>query len=114
MRSHIRQDRNSYSGIEAPRYNVLSYTWGYYKDENETPIPVYGIDWPIPGIKRSHFMVETFQNTIKSAARGVKHACEWLWVDVACIPQEHNDESKQSKDVRDQEIGRQVEICDGS
>ncbi|CAN9096619.1 unnamed protein product [Alternaria alternata] len=55
-------------------------------------------------------MVEAFRNAIKAASKGVKHTCEWLWVDIACIPQKHDKESEHSKATRDQEIGRQVEI----
>ncbi|KAI8941171.1 hypothetical protein NX059_002408 [Plenodomus lindquistii] len=59
---------------------------------------------------RSHFTVNGFKKALETAARGIKHECEWLWVDIACVPQKHSEESDQSRDIRDQEIGRQVEI----
>lgn len=53
------------------------------------------------------------QAAMKAAASGVqKDKCEWLWVDVACLPQEHEGESQESKRLRGQEIGRQVAIFD--
>lgn len=110
MTSYAREGQDNYNGVRAPSYNVLSYTWGYYKDAAETPLVVHGVDWPIPGIKKSHFSVETFHNAITSAARGVKHVCEWLWVDIACIPQRHDSETDDAKRTRSEEIGRQDEI----
>ncbi|KAF8847483.1 hypothetical protein BDZ45DRAFT_607411, partial [Acephala macrosclerotiorum] len=111
MTSYVRAGRNIYNSVEAPSYNVLSYTWGYYQDNaQQHPLLVHGIDWPIPSIKKDHFTTATFQNAIEHAARGVNCPCEWLWVDIACIPQKHNLESKEAIGLRGQEIGRQVEI----
>jgi hypothetical protein len=110
MTSHVRQGQNVYNGVKAPRYNVLSYTWGYFQDKAEPPLVVYGLNWPVPGIKRSHFTVHTFHRAILAAATGIKHRCKWLWVDIACIPQEHTEETKEAELVRHQEIGRQVGI----
>lgn len=110
MTSYVRQGLDIYNGTKAPPYNVLSYTWGYYKDETEPPLLIRGIDWPVPGIQKGHFSVETFHRAILDATRGVKHHCEWLWVDIACIPQVHDKETKEAGTVRNQEIGRQVEI----
>lgn len=112
MTSYVREGRNSYNGVEAPQYNILSYTWGYYQDKrrNAPCLDIKGTDWSVPAIKESHFTVAQFENAIKLAARGIKHSCDWLWVDIACIPQEHDQESKEAKAMRDQEIGRQVEI----
>lgn len=110
MTSYVRQEGNIYHNVVEPAYNVLSYTWGYYEDKSEAAILVHGINWPIPGIEKTHFQVHTFHKAIIAAAKGVKHKCEWLWVDIACIPQKHKDETEQAEFIRGQEIGRQVAI----
>ncbi|KAL1639152.1 hypothetical protein SLS58_008239 [Diplodia intermedia] len=113
MTSHIKKGHNIYNGVEGPEYNVLSYTWGYYQDFDPTSttqvLPVHGVDWKIPRIKEDHFTASSFQRAIKRAAQGVFRSCEWLWVDIACIPQEHEGETIESIALG-QEIGRQVEI----
>lgn len=105
-----------------PRYNVLSYTWGFYRDDegNSPTISVHGLPWKVPPIKPEHFTPHQFHNAIKNAARGVvKKPCEWLWVDIACIPQEDRTKSKDEDKSRlkdelrllsAQEVGRQVAI----
>jgi Heterokaryon incompatibility protein (HET) len=112
MTSYIRTGCNIYNSVEAPVYNVLSYTWGYYQDNTKQQLPllVHGVDWPIPPIQKDHFTAASFRDAIKCAARGVNCPCEWLWVDIACIPQKHNSETKEAASLRGQEIGRQVEI----
>ena len=110
MTSYVREGLDRYNGIVAPQYNVLSYTWGYFQDKSVPPLVIHGVDWPIPGIDRNHFSTETFHNAILAAAKGIRHSCEWLWVDIACIPQEHKGETEEAKAIRNQEIGRQVEI----
>ncbi|KAH6986933.1 hypothetical protein EDB80DRAFT_731164 [Ilyonectria destructans] len=112
MTSYVRQGIDVYNVVKAPKYNVLSYTWGYYEDKTrQTPaLKVHGVDWPIPSIKESHFTVAVFNDAIQRAARGTKQSCEWIWVDVACIPQQHDTETKEAAYLRGQEIGRQVEI----
>ncbi|KAI0380332.1 hypothetical protein F5Y04DRAFT_271584 [Hypomontagnella monticulosa] len=112
MTSHIRQGDNTYGSVREPVYNVLSYTWGRFMDRTlkETSLVVHGIDWPIPPIQKSHFSAITFQDAIHHAANGYRHSCEWLWVDIACIPQEHDQETQEAARIRDQEISRQVEI----
>ena len=114
MTSYLREGENTYDGVEAPRYNVMSYTWGRYAAQ-EPSLVIHGIDWPIPGVARSHFTVEAFELAILRAARGHKSPeCEWIRLDVACIPQRHEDESNDSKKLRNEEIGRQVEIFHGA
>lgn len=110
MTSYVRQDGNIYCNTVEPQFNVLSYTWGNYQDSSQDPILVHGIDWPIPRIQKTHFTAKSFHGAIVAAAAGCKHHCEWVWVDVACIPQRHEEESKSAKLIRGQEIGRQVTI----
>ena len=110
MTSYVKKGPNIYNSVPAPPYNVLSYTWGNFIDSTATAITINGVNWPIPAIRREHFTPDTFNKTIEHVARGFKHPCEWIWVDVACIPQEHKDETKEARDIRGQEIGRQVGI----
>ena len=110
MTSHIREDLNKYNGVQAPDYNVLSYTWGRFSDSAEIAISVAGVDWPIPAVRKEHFTADTFKAAIERAASGIRHPCEWLWVDIACIPQRHSNETEEARLVRGQEIGRQVDI----
>ena len=110
MTSFIRHGFDTYNNVTAPSYNIISYTWGNFVDPSGTPILVEGIDWPIPPIKSDHFTAASFQTAIERAACGVKHQCDWLWVDIACIPQWHQNETAEAKHLRGQEIGRQVQI----
>ncbi|KAL8387983.1 hypothetical protein RB595_009530 [Gaeumannomyces hyphopodioides] len=120
MTSYVRTGADTYNGVVAPRYNILSYTWGRYQDRSKTPgpaLPVRGVDWPIPPILESHFTVAAFERAIRRATsclrdgnRGSRERCDWLWVDIACIPQEHKGESPEARDLRQQEIAKQVEI----
>ncbi|RYP42753.1 hypothetical protein DL768_010256 [Monosporascus sp. mg162] len=111
MTSHIRT-AGAYNGYRNPPYNILSYTWGFYQDDTglEAPLQVYGVDWPIPRIKSSHFTADGFHQIIKRVAQGHMKRCEWVWVDIACIPQKHGDETPGSEALRNQEIGRQANI----
>ena len=79
-------------------------------DSQETQLLVHGIDWPIPSIRRTHFSARAFQDAIERAAGGFRHRCDWLWVDIACIRQQHDRETPESANIRDQEIARQWEI----
>lgn len=112
MTSHVKQGECTYNGLEAPAYNVISYTWGYYQDRTakQPSLTIHGINWPIPSIKAEYFTPRTFHDAIRIAADGVEHPCEWIWVDVACIPQAHEEETRDSKELRIQEIGRQAKI----
>ncbi|KAI1741438.1 hypothetical protein F4680DRAFT_415413 [Xylaria scruposa] len=113
MTSHVRQGQDVYNGVSKPRYNILSYTWGFYIDRSAlaTPLLVRGVDWPIPPIKPVHFTATTFQHAIQFAAKGcLQKPCEWMWVDIACIPQDHPRETQEAKRLRGQEIGRQAAI----
>lgn len=112
MTSYARQGQSTYNGVNAPLYNVLSYTWGRFMDRTmqETPLLVHGISWPVPSIQKTHFSAAAFRDAIHCAANGYRNTCEWLWVDIACIPQEHDKETPEAAHIRDQEISRQVEI----
>lgn len=110
MTSYVREEPDTYNGVSAPQYNVLSYTWGNFLDPTEIAIPVNGVDWPIPAIRKGHFTADTFKTAIRRAASGVRYRCEWLWVDIACIPQKHENETEMARNMRGQEIGRQVDI----
>ncbi|KAJ9615919.1 hypothetical protein H2200_001996 [Cladophialophora chaetospira] len=110
LTSYARVDSDTYNGVKAPHYNVLSYTWGNFLDPKAPALPIQGVDWPIPRIQDRHFTAKSFQTAINLAATGVRHHCQWLWVDIACIPQKHENETRAAKETRDEEIGRQVEI----
>lgn len=110
MTSYVREEPDTYNGVSAPQYNVLSYTWGNFLDPTEIAISVNGVDWPIPAIRKGHFTADTFKTAIARAASGVRYRCDWLWVDIACIPQKHENETEMARDLRGQEIGRQVDI----
>lgn len=112
MTSHIRQGHSIYNSIEVPDYNVLSYTWGFYQNrtDSESPILIHGVDWPVPSIQSEHFTVDAFQLAINNAAKGYQYPCEWLWIDIACIPQEHAGETQEANFLRGHEIGSQFGI----
>lgn len=112
MNSFIREWHDTYNTKCSPKYNVLGYTWGSYMDPTgkAAQLSVRGIDWPIPRVLSSHFTPATFHQAIERAARGYKHCCEWVWVDIACIPQWCEHETETTKALRDQDIGRQVQI----
>ncbi|KAJ1323433.1 HET domain-containing protein [Microdochium nivale] len=107
---------DSYGSVSNPRYNVLSYTWGNYQDITCTQpaLEVHGIDWPIPRINKAHFTSTSFHHVLRMVAQGLKQQCDWVWVDIACIPQRHDGESLESQRLRDQEIGRQAKIFRGA
>lgn len=113
MTSHTKTGFDTYNGVQAPRYNVMSYTWGHYEDPSKghPSLPIHGVSWPIPCIKREHFTNDMFLDAIRRVARGAyKEKCDWVWIDVACIPQEWAGETSEDIALRGQEIGRQVEI----
>ncbi|KAF5228097.1 hypothetical protein FAUST_11317, partial [Fusarium austroamericanum] len=136
MTSHkggCRDGQRFYDNTPNPRYNVLSYTWGFYRDDdgNSPAITIHGLPWKVPRIKQDHFTADQFHKAIKLAAEGVMKApCDWLWVDIACIPQEDRAKDKGTDKEKDrhykneekkrldeelrrlsaQEVGRQVAI----
>ncbi|RDW73469.1 hypothetical protein BP6252_07376 [Coleophoma cylindrospora] len=110
MTSYVKENHNIYNKEKEPVYNVLSYTWGRYQDETETPLLIHGITWPVPSIKRDYFSAAAFKKAIELAAKGFRRCCDWVWVDIGCIPQDHAGETAEDANIRAQEIGRQVEI----
>lgn len=104
--SLIRQPGNIYGGIKEPFYNILSYTWGRWLIPHGTSIPIAGVDWPIPVVDPSHFTVDDFKSAIRMAGQGA----EFVWIDIACIPQEHAGETNESVVIRGEEIGKQAKI----
>lgn len=110
MTSYVQVGSRTYNGVTAPPYNAISYTWGRFVDPTATAISINGVDWPIPTIQKEHFTAASFKAAIERASKGFNFHCEWIWVDVACIPQKHSKETKEAKEVRDKEIGRQVDI----
>lgn len=96
-------DKNIYNGHEAPEYNVLSYTWGRWRQDEGPRLPVKGINWTVPSVQQSCFTVEDFRRAIKTAAQDVN----FVWVDVFCIDQD-------DPTFRAFEIGRQAGIFQGA
>ncbi|KAK8042405.1 hypothetical protein PG994_012888 [Apiospora phragmitis] len=105
---------NRYGGKTCPPYNTLSYTWGRFAlKEHEMPgvgalpIRIEGRrSWKIPRIDPAHFTVDEFKAAVKLAGQAFsgldnlqkdvkdmeeafKMTVEFLWLDVACIDQEH-------------------------
>lgn len=98
-----RKGFSEYSGVDRPKYNILTYTWGRWhnsRDPCAPVLPVRGTTWKIPPIMEDHFTVDTFRSVINEL-RG--DGCDWAWVDVACIDQECDA-------VKADEVGRQASI----
>jgi len=104
MTSIERTGTCTYSGIESPRYAVITYTWGRFQAPDGSPaLPVKGTTWKIPPVLDTCFSVQSFQNVIDYI--GEKY--EWIWLDVACIDQEQ-------EAVKMSEVARQVGIFHGA
>lgn len=99
MTSVPRGKGNIYAGHVEPRYNILSYTWGRFTNPASRSVDVKGVEWSIPAIDESHFSVEEFEDVIRKVGRGVN----FIWLDVACIHQEDDEEKAE-------EVGRQAGI----
>lgn len=117
MKSYRNNGQNVYGNVPEPRYNILSYTWGHYQDKSGNPnkqhVIIHGVDWEIPSLDPEYFTPDGFRLAMERAAQGNrKSPCEWLWVDIACIPQQPQDEkeSEESIRLRNQEIDRQAAI----
>jgi hypothetical protein len=101
---------------------------------DEGALCVKGVPWPIPRVDPDHFSVTEFERVIRQAVKvppppffkkvenrrwwsrllrkGVKNddddgACEFLWLDIACIDQRDTPEAKA-------EVGRQARIFRGA
>lgn len=104
MISYERSGNNNYNGASAPKYGILTYTWGRFRAPDGSPaLPVKGTTWSIPPVKEECFSVEAFQEVTNYIGREY----DWVWIDVCCIDQE-NDE------VKMEEIKRQVGIFHGA
>lgn len=46
MTSHVKEGECTYSGVVAPTYNIMSYTWGFYQDRTgQQPwLNIHGVD----------------------------------------------------------------------
>ncbi|KAK8103577.1 uncharacterized protein PG998_010610 [Apiospora kogelbergensis] len=97
-----------------PAYNTISYTWGRFAlgegqqpSVQALPIKFEGRrSWKIPRIDPAHFTVDEFRAAVELAAKAYSHGdvynqgvedmgvaakrtVEFLWLDIACIDQEH-------------------------
>lgn len=120
MTSFEWQPGNYYGTTRAPKYNILSYTWGRYrldKSDNLRPkelesvrgISIQGVEWDIPPIDPAHFTEREFRLVLDSVAKsGEPDPVEFVWVDVACIDQ------RRGSAVGSLEVGRQEVIFKGA
>lgn len=75
MTSHKWEPGNRYGDSVEPAYVAMSYTWGRYtlKDDelpHVKPLPIRGVDWPIPRVNPiTHFSVSEFQGIINEVMR---------------------------------------------
>jgi hypothetical protein len=108
-------DRESvlYGRAKNPEYNILSYTWGRFQakpSENGSSIDVAGISWTIPRIHydpdQGGFNREAFERVLEVVARGV----DFIWLDIACVPQGSDIQNTDLEAEADDEIGRQAGI----
>ncbi|KAF2112064.1 hypothetical protein BDV96DRAFT_168175 [Lophiotrema nucula] len=104
MTSIERTGTCTYSGIESPKYAVITYTWGRFQAPCGSPaLPIKGTTWKIPPVLDTCFSVQSFQNVIDY----IGETYEWIWLDVACIDQEQ-------EEVKMSEVARQVGIFHGA
>ncbi|CAG8953823.1 hypothetical protein HYFRA_00006715 [Hymenoscyphus fraxineus] len=120
MTSYEWEPGNIYGGYTAPRYNIISYTWGRYvlrvrKKPHVKAIQINNVTWEIPRIDDdAHFSVTDFLRMISNA--GILNArqpstddcfnqrVDFVWLDIACIDQTNGSR------VKGLEIGRQAMI----
>ncbi|KAF2733405.1 hypothetical protein EJ04DRAFT_605689 [Polyplosphaeria fusca] len=103
MTSYERQGADIYNAKKAPRYNILTYTWGRFELRGkESAMRIFGIEWSIPAVQPGHFTHHQLETLIQQLAK--EEDTGWIWLDVACIDQ--NDGS----DMKKAEIGRQAAI----
>jgi hypothetical protein len=109
MTSYQWQPGNLYGSVDSPRYNAISYTWGRYRETDESlyipAIRIDGITWSIPRIQKTHFDIQQLETAIKTSTLGNQDSecTEFLWIDIAYIDQGGSISS-------DLEIGRQAQI----
>jgi hypothetical protein len=104
MTSYQWRPENSYNGVKAPDYAIISYTWGRWRLSDARPdaesLQVKGVPWEIPKVHPNHFTATQFQqvlqlvveNSSRESTRGGGQgdASPFVWLDVACIPQWQN------------------------
>jgi hypothetical protein len=122
MISYEWQPGNYYGHFQAPRYSIISYTWGRWKVQTHEEsqytrlrsLKVHGVPWEVPKIKEELFTLSQFEAAIQScvAANSVPRKqsrsaerLDFIWVDVACISQPLG-----SDPIAKKEIGRQAKI----
>ncbi|TRX88848.1 hypothetical protein FHL15_010307 [Xylaria flabelliformis] len=115
MTSMLWQPGNYYSRFHEPKYNAMSYTWGRFRLDKDSPAPhaarlrVDDIEWDIPPIDPLHFSVDEFRAIINRVAQSAYMTpVEFIWVDIACIDQRRGSEEGNT------EIGRQAAIFRGA
>ncbi|KDN59747.1 hypothetical protein CSUB01_12231 [Colletotrichum sublineola] len=110
---------NVYGNAKEPRYNILTYTWGRWRLEDDDEhasevesVAIAGFPWHIPKISPAHFTADQFLSVIHSLSRplgdhnmlpGVPEV-DFIWLDIACIDQ--RDDQPESA----AEVGRQADI----
>ncbi|KAF2727374.1 hypothetical protein EJ04DRAFT_595242 [Polyplosphaeria fusca] len=99
MTSVEREGEHTYLGIEKPKYNILSYTWGRYANTSGVSLDIKNVGWDIPSIKPERFTVDEFERVIDIVANGK----DFIWLDIACIDQKNYA-------LKMDEIGRQAGI----
>ncbi|KIW66428.1 hypothetical protein PV04_05763 [Phialophora macrospora] len=122
MTSYQWRPDNSYNGVKAPEYAIVSYTWGRWRltdaHSGLEALGVKGVPWEIPKVDPRHFTATQFhqvlQVIIENSAKesnggaGQRDVSPFVWLDVACIPQWQN------SPVADSEVGRQARIFRGA
>ncbi|KAI3391116.1 hypothetical protein diail_7939 [Diaporthe ilicicola] len=112
MTSVARAENDSFLNPETleldvrPRYNILSYTWGRWRTENEKAIAIEGTKWNIPAVLPQHFTVPDFDRVLRYV--GAQGGVKYVWVDVACI----NQGRKNPEDIAEgaDQVGKQMSI----
>ncbi|KAK2017024.1 hypothetical protein LZ32DRAFT_644778 [Colletotrichum eremochloae] len=113
------QPGNVYGNAKEPRYNILTYTWGRWRLEDDDEhasevesVAIAGVPWHIPKISPAHFTADQFLSVIRSLSRplgdhnmlpGVPEV-DFIWLDIACIDQRNGQPESAA------EVGRQADI----
>jgi hypothetical protein len=118
MTSYQWRPENSYNGVQAPDYAIISYTWGRWRlsdaRSDVEALQVEGVPWEIPKVHPNHFTATQFQQVLQlvvensskdsTGGGGQGDASPFVWLDVACIPQWQN------SPVADSEVGRRKSL----
>lgn len=72
MTSIERIDANTYGNDVKPAFNIMSYTWGRWKNHAGGPaLPVTEITRKVPAALDSHFSVPKFTHAVNGIGVGV-------------------------------------------